>query len=70
MERLMVDEMSVEAVTTSETEGEFLDRASIQSSIQRQLGLATDRRRVTPEEQGIAELVVGLHRKRSESSIS
>jgi Fic family protein len=62
LERLTVDEMSVEALTTSEIEGEILNRASVQSSIQRQLGLATDRRRVAPAEQGIAELMVGLYR--------
>ena len=62
LEQLAVDEMSVEALTTSEIEGEILNRASVQSSIQRQLGLATDSRRVAPAEQGIAELMVGLYR--------
>ena len=36
--QLTVEAMSTEAVTTSEIEGEILDRASVQSSIQRQLG--------------------------------
>src|ERR1017187_10212921 len=62
LEQLTVDEMSVEALTTSELEREFLNRASVQSSIKRQLGLATDSRRVAPAEQGIAELMVGLFR--------
>jgi Fic family protein len=62
LEQLTVDEMSVEALTTSEIEGEILNRASVQSSIQRQLGLATDSRSVAPAEQGIAELMVGLYR--------
>ena len=62
LELLTVDEMSIEALTTSEIEGEILNRASVQSSIQRQLGLATDRRRVAPAEQGIAELMVALYR--------
>jgi Fic family protein len=62
LERLTVEEMSVEALTTSEIEGEILNRASVQSSIQRQLGLATDKRRVAPAEEGIAELLVGLYR--------
>ena len=48
LEQLTVDEMSVEALTTSEIEGEILNRASVQSSIQRQLGLATDSRSVAP----------------------
>src|SRR5215475_16066382 len=42
--QLTVEAMSSEAVTTSEIEGEILDRAGVQSSIQRQLGLtASDR---------------------------
>jgi Fic family protein len=61
-EQLSVEAISTEAVTTSEIEGEFLDRASVQSSIRRQLGLATDNRRVKPAEQGIAEMMVDLYR--------
>jgi Fic family protein len=61
-DNLTVDAMSTEAVTTSEIEGEFLDRTSVQSSIRRQLGLATDNRRVRPGEQGIAEMMVDLYR--------
>jgi len=53
--QLTVEAMSTEAVTTSEIEGEILDRASVQSSIQRQLGLAADDRRVGPKEQGTAD---------------
>ncbi|MGP8259267.1 MAG: Fic family protein [Acidobacteriaceae bacterium] len=60
--QLSVDEMSVEALTTSEIEGEYLNRASVQSSIQRQLGLTTEDRRVAPAEQGISELMVSLYR--------
>lgn len=61
-EQMLVDAMSVEALTTSEIEGDILNRASVQSSIQRQLGFTSDRRRVSPAEQGIAELMVGLYR--------
>ena len=61
-EQLTVDAMSTEAVTTSEIEGEILDRASVQSSIRRQLGLDTDVRRIKPAEQGIAEMIVDLYR--------
>src|SRR5450755_4655986 len=53
--QLTIEAISTEALTTSEIEGEILDRASVQSSIRRQLGLAADRRRVKPAEQGIAE---------------
>src|ERR1700675_4326396 len=61
-QQLMVDAMSTEAVTTSEIEGEILDRASVQSSIRKQLGLSVDERRVRPAEQGIAEMMVDLYR--------
>jgi Fic family protein len=65
--QLLVEVMSGEAVTTSAIEGEVLNRASVQSSIQRQLGLATpDKRRVMPAEQGIAEMMVDLYRSSSQ----
>ena len=65
-ERLIVESMSEEAVTSSEIEGELLDRLSVQSSIRRQLGLATDARRASPAEQGIAEMMVDLYRNSSQ----
>lgn len=61
-EQLTVESMSTEAVTTSEIEGEILDRASVQSSIRRQLGLTADKRRARPGEEGIAEMMADLHR--------
>jgi len=61
-EQITIEAISTEAVTTSEIEGEILDRASVQSSIRRQLGLQTDNRRVRPAEQGIAEMMVDLYR--------
>jgi Fic family protein len=61
-DQLTIEAMSTEAVTTSEIEGEVLDRASVQSSLRKQLGLATDNRRVRPAEQGIAEMMVDLYR--------
>jgi Fic family protein len=64
--QLMVEAMSGEAMTTSEIEGEILNRASVQSSIQRQLGFIADTRRVPPAEQGIAEMMVDLFRSSSE----
>jgi Fic family protein len=57
-EQLTVDAMSTEAVTTSEIEGEILDRDSVQSSIRRQLGFAADQRKVGPAELGTSELMV------------
>lgn len=65
-DQLIVEAMSTEAVTTSEIEGEILDRASVQSSLRRQLGLAPDERRVRPAERGIAEMMVDLYRSFSE----
>ena len=49
-DELRVEAMSAEALTTSEIEGEILDRASVQSSIRRQLGLAADKRKTKPGE--------------------
>ena len=59
--QLTVEAMSTEALRTSEIEGEVLDRASVQSSIRRQLGLADDQRRVPPAERGISEMTVRLY---------
>src|ERR1017187_4533315 len=61
-DQLLVEVMSGEALTTSAIEGEILNRASVQSSIQRQLGLVSDQRRVEPAEQGISEMMVDLYR--------
>lgn len=61
-ERLTVEAMSEEAVTTSEIEGEFMNRESVQSSIRRQLGLSVDAGRASPAEQGVAEMMVDLYR--------
>jgi Fic family protein len=61
-EQLTIEAMSTEAVTTSEIEGEVLDRPSVQSSLRKQLGFATEKRRVRPAEQGIAEMMVDLYR--------
>ncbi len=62
LEQLTIEAISAEALTTSEIEGELLDRASVQSSIRKQLGLTADHRRVKPAEHGIAEMMVGLYR--------
>ena len=54
--------MSDEAHQTSEIEGEILDRDSLQSSIRRHFGLATDERKIAPAEAGIADLMMELYR--------
>ena len=58
---LTAEAMAFEAVTTSEIEGEVLDRESVQSSVRRALGFAADYRRARPAETGIAELMVTLY---------
>lgn len=57
---LSVCVMSMEAIDTSQIEGETLGRESVQSSIQRALGLKASRRTATPAESGIAEMMVDL----------
>ena len=64
---LTVEAMSTEALTTSEIEGEILDRSSVQSSIRRQLGLGADNRPTPPAERGISEMMVSLYRTFGES---
>lgn len=59
---LTIDLLADEALKTSEIEGEILNRDSVQSSIRRRLGLASDRRSVKPAEAGIAEMIVDLYR--------
>ena len=60
--QLTIELISNEALKTSEIEGEYLDRASLQSSIRRQFGLITDNRKIPAAEQGIAEVMVDLYR--------
>ena len=65
-QQLTIEAISTEAVTTSEIEGEILNRASVQSSIRRQLGLAADERQIAPAEEGISEMMVNLYRSFAE----
>ena len=57
---LSISVMSLEAIDTSQIEGEKLDRASVQSSIQRALGLKAAQASAVPAENGIAEMMVDL----------
>lgn len=54
--------ISDEAVKTSEIEGEYLNRDSVQSSIRREFGLVADKRRAPPAELGIAEMMMDAYR--------
>ncbi len=59
--QLRIELLSDEAVKTSEIEGEYLDRASVQSSLRRQFGLDTDIRPVRPQERGVAEMMADVY---------
>ncbi len=61
-EQFIIEILSSEALKTSEIEGEYLDRDSIQSSIKRNLGLRVDKRKVPPAEFGISEMMVDLYK--------
>lgn len=61
-ELLIIELLSNEALKTSEIEGEFLDRDSIQSSIKKNLGLHVDKKKIAPAEYGISEMMVDLYR--------
>ncbi|MDO9270367.1 MAG: Fic family protein [Methylobacter sp.] len=60
--QLTIELISNEALKTSAIEGEYLDRDSLQSSICRQFGLIADNRKISPAEQGIAEMMVNVYR--------
>ncbi|MCE2951520.1 MAG: Fic family protein [Alphaproteobacteria bacterium] len=56
-EMLIVELTTNEAYKTSEIEGEFLDRESLQSSIKRHFGLSKNTSKYRPKEDGIAQLI-------------
>jgi Fic family protein len=58
---LTIEFMSNEAIKTSEIEGEYLNRDSVQSSIRKCFGLQSDNRKASQAEQGIAELMMDLY---------
>ncbi len=59
---LYIAMISEEALKTSEIEGEYLNRESIQSSIRRQFGLQASEQKVSKTEEGIAQMMVDLYR--------
>jgi Fic family protein len=59
---LTISLIAQEAVDTSAIEGEVLDRASVQSSVARHLGIKADQRRASAAEAGAAELMVDVYR--------
>jgi len=66
-DQLLVEVLSDEALKTSEIEGEYLDRDSIQESIKRNLGVSVDKRKLPPAEFGISEMMVNLYQTYDES---
>ncbi len=59
--QLRIDLISDEALKTSEIEGEFLKRDSIQSSIRRNFGILDNYSKISPAEQGICEMMIDLY---------
>ena len=59
---LTISLIAQEAVDSSAIEGEILDRASVQSSVAKHLGIAADQRRANAAEAGAAELMASLYR--------
>lgn len=60
-DQLLIEVLSDEALKTSEIEGEYLDRDSIQESIKRNLGLTVEKRKLPAAEFGISEMMVNLY---------
>jgi Fic family protein len=61
-EVLDIELLSHDALSTSAIEGEMLDRASVQSSLRKQLGLSSASVTSRPAEAGIAEMMADLYR--------
>lgn len=61
-QNLSIELLAQEAVDSSAIEGEILDRASVQSSVARHLGIVADHRRANAAEAGAAELMANLFR--------
>lgn len=63
---LRIELIGDEALKTSEIEGEFLSRDSVQASLRRQFGLGGDDIVIPPAERGISEMMVDLYRNFAE----
>lgn len=61
VDKLKIELLTQEALSTSGIEGEILKRESVQSSIRKNLGLQTSKRNVQAKEAGIGELMVDLY---------
>jgi Fic family protein len=61
VEHLKIDILTQEALSTSSIEGEILQRASVQSSIRKHLGLKTDNVKIPPNASGVAEMMADVY---------
>jgi Fic family protein len=61
-QNLSIELMAQEVVDSSAIEGEILDRASVQSSVAKHLGIKANHRRANAAEAGAAELMANLFR--------
>ncbi len=60
-DKLKIEIISNEALKTSEIEGEYLDRDSLQSSIRRHFGLQIHKQDIKQPEEGITDIMVNLY---------
>jgi Fic family protein len=63
---LLIELMCTDAIDSSEIEGEHLNRDSVQSSIQKELGLSTEASKASLAERGVAKMMVNLYQTNSE----
>lgn len=61
IEHLKIDILTQEAVSTSSIEGEILQRASVQSSIRKHLGLKADAIKIPANAAGVAEMMTDVY---------
>jgi len=61
-DQLKIELIGDEALKTSQIEGEYLDRESLQASLREQFGIEGQRKRVPPAENGIAHMMVDLYK--------
>lgn len=60
-DKFKIEIINKEALKTSEIEGEYLDRDSLQSSIRRHFGLQIHKRKIKQPGTGIADIMVNLY---------
>jgi Fic family protein len=61
LNKLKIDIISTETITTSAIEGEYLDRNSVQSSIQRHFGIKSKTQKIHLSEKRISEMMLNLY---------